>query len=204
MQNVFKASEEGDPSANTQNINGEMKKIEEDYSMYDKPVDDDENEDDLLESIPEEADAEDEDDKGDKTKKNRSKSPKEGDDDHQPNNESEDEEKIANYLENQDEESEEETDDLYKAFEENKTLVKLDDKIKLLKHRCEAGLGYSLYEKAYKLITNFSKSESKTSSSDKLRSKLIDLIGEDNIGFWVIFDNIIFLERKHKELKEKK
>ena len=172
-------------------------KIEEDYSLYDQPIDDDDNDDEALEPIPEEDDAEDEDDKGDGTKKRpHSRSPNNS----EGNNgeiDSENEE-IAHYFENQDEDSEEETDDLYKAFEENKTLVKIQDKIKLLRHRCEAGLGYTLCEKAYKLIKNYVKNPSGAS----LRDKLITIIGEDNIGFWVIFDNIMFLEGKKKQLKK--
>lgn len=224
------------PSTAMQGIFGDKKKIEEEYSLYDKPVDDDVD-DGYLESIIEE-DNEDEEDKDfrenlkgiDKIiqeKRNKleetqreiqeitvninqkmdvleeevedfpntttakpSEAIKEEEDQEEVN--SEDEEDLAQYLEDQDDEDEEEeTDEVYTKFEENQALVKLRDKIKMLRHRCEAGLGYTLFEKAYKLI----KANSKNPDPKKLRGQLCELIGEDNIGFWVIFDNILFLEK---------
>jgi hypothetical protein len=50
------------PSSAMQNIFGDTKKIEEEYSLYDHPVDDD-MDDELLESIIEDVDAENEEDK---------------------------------------------------------------------------------------------------------------------------------------------
>jgi hypothetical protein len=61
----------------------------------------------------------------------------------------------------------------------------------MLKHRCEAALGYNLFEKAYKLIKR---------NEEGLRTKLCELIGEENIGFYIVFDNILFLETKKKGL----
>lgn len=227
------------PSSAMQKIFGD-KKIEEEYSLYDKPIDGD-MDDEFLESIIEDVDAEDEEDREFKEnikaidkkiqekkikleetqrqmqeltlnhhprpskveiKRNESKefpktektiessTIKEGEGNNEEES-SEDEEELAQYLEEQDDD-EEEPGQVYKAFEENQTLVKLHDKIKMLKHRCEAALGYTLFEKAYKLIKK---------RPEGLRDKLCELIGEDNVGFYVIFDNILFLEKKKKELK---
>lgn len=73
-------------------------------------------------------------------------------------------------------------------------MIKLKDKIKMLKHRCETSLGYNQYEKAYKLIKK---------RGENLRDRLCELIGEDNVGFYVIFDNILFLEKTLKSLVKK-
>ena len=175
-----------------QGVFGE-KKIEEEYSLYNHPVDDDADEG-YLESIIEEIDAEDEEDKemrekikgiekNIQEKKNKleetqryiseittkinqnqikdtdekgieSEKTKDDDiikeEDHQEEVNSDDDEDLAQYLENHDNEDndEDETDDVYKNFEENITLVKLRDKIKLLKHRWEASLGYTLFWKS--------------------------------------------------------
>lgn len=62
-----------------------------------------------------------------------------------------DDEELAQYFENQnDSEDEEETQEVIDPKEE--TLIKLKDKISLLRYRIEAGLGTTLSEKAYKLI----------------------------------------------------
>lgn len=64
-----------------------------------------------------------------------------------------DDEALAMYLD-QDKSSgsDEDPSDQHNPYEE--TLIKLKDKIGLLKYRCEAGLGFSLTEKAYKLVKN--------------------------------------------------
>lgn len=174
-----RAKNEYRSSSAMQGILGEKhsgeKKIEEGYSLYNHPVDDD-LDDGYLESIMEDVDAEDEEDKELRenirakrkkleetkqyiteitTKINRNdiselssnaKSEEVKLDDvaesdvikeeHQEEINSEDEEDLAQYLENQDdEEDEEEMDEVYKNFEENITLVKLRDKLKLLRHR---------------------------------------------------------------------
>lgn len=63
-----------------------------------------------------------------------------------------DDEAIAMYLEQDDEsdDDEEVTQETRNPHEE--TLIKLKDKISLLKYRCEAGLGITLAEKSYKMI----------------------------------------------------
>ena len=231
------------PSSGMQGVFGE-KKIEEEYSLYNHPIDDDAD-DGFLGSIIEEVEAEDEEDKEMRekikliennihekkskleqtqkyiseitTKINQnqikevnteikdSTSEKEEENDAIKEEEkdevnSDDDEDLAQYLENLENDDtdgeEEKTDEVYKKFEENITLVKLRDKIKLLRYRWEASLGYTLFEKAYKLIKNNAASP----NGEKIRTMLIDLIGEENIGFWVIFDNILFLEQRKKDL----
>jgi hypothetical protein len=178
------------PSSAMENIFGDKKKIEEDYSMYDKPEDDD-LDDEFLESIKEE-DIEDEEDKEllEKTKaidKNLQSLIKQN----ASEKSSDSGEEFAKLLEEDDDEDEEEQDELYDKFEQNQTLVKIIDKIKLLRHRCESALGYTLYEKAYKIIKR---------NEDQIREKLCKLIGEENIGFFVVFDNILFLEKMKRKL----
>ena len=213
------------PSSAMQNIFGDKKNIEEEYSLYDQPEDDDHDEE-HLERIEEDIEAEDEEDKElkenikaidqqikkkkiklEETQKQMQSLTLQFDQKESSEIDSEDspvknkavsehndssEEDLAQYLEeNEEDEEDEEQAEVYKKFEENKIVVKIMDKIKMLKHRCEAALGYTLFEKAYKLIKK---------NSEKLREKLCELIGEENIGFYVIFDNILFLENKKKQL----
>lgn len=212
------------PSSAMVNIFGDKKKIEEDYAFYDQPVEDD-KEDELLESIMEEVDAEDEEEKDfredikeldrqiqqkqDKLEETASQmndltgtkpfemdESEEGEDNLEDEKSSDDEEfaEIWEGKEESDGDEEEKHKKVYKSFEEKKTLVKLSDKIKMLKHRCEASLGFTLYEKAYKLIKK---------KEENLRKRLSDLIGEENIGFYVVFNNILFLEKKKKDIMAK-
>jgi len=67
---------------------------------------------------------------------------------------------------------------------------KLDERIKLLRHRCEAGIGNILFEKAYNAI----KTEMSGQAPEVIRGKLISILGEENIGFYAIIDQILFLE----------
>ena len=66
---------------------------------------------------------------------------------------------------------------------------KLKDRIKLLTHRCEAGIGHQLFEQAYDRLKNLSGQD-----STYIRSSLIEVLGEQNIGYWSLLDQIIFLE----------
>jgi hypothetical protein len=76
-------------------------------------------------------------------------------------------------------------------------VIKLKDKIGLLKNRCEAGLGFDLSEKLYKLVKN---NREKNIKADKTREQLIDLLGKENIGFWAIIENVLFYEEKKREI----
>jgi hypothetical protein len=51
-------------------------------------------------------------------------------------------------------------------------------------HRCEAGLGNVIYEKAYEYV----KFNQNKISSEEMRKKLVDILSEDNIGFWHLID----------------
>jgi NIMA (never in mitosis gene a)-related kinase len=61
---------------------------------------------------------------------------------------------------------------------------KVKERIRILKMRCENGLGHIIYEKAlnYVLLNN------KTIKPHIQRKDLIEIMGEDNIGFWHLID----------------
>ncbi|CAG9312240.1 unnamed protein product [Blepharisma stoltei] len=66
---------------------------------------------------------------------------------------------------------------------------KLREKLKLLQHKCEAGIGHQLYERSLNLLKEMS-----GHNNDAIRSALIELLGINNIGYWVILDQIIVIE----------
>ncbi|CAD8209976.1 unnamed protein product [Paramecium octaurelia] len=70
----------------------------------------------------------------------------------------------------------------------NQITSRISDRVKLLKHRCEGGLGSNLADKALALI------RTKQSSNQDLRKQLIVLLGEENIGYWQLFDQILYME----------
>lgn len=111
---------------------------------------------------------------------------------------SESDEELTQYLQDDDGSDD---DDLPEEEERNpyeETLIKLKDKIGLLKHRCESGLGIILFEKAYKLVRT---NREKNVSSEKTREQLIEVLGgNQNIGFWAIIDNVLFLEDRKREI----
>lgn len=75
------------------------------------------------------------------------------------------------------------------ASAESAETRKLNERIKLLKHRCEAGIGNILFEKAYNLIR-----EERDQDPDAVRRALVKVMGEENIGFYAIIDQILYLE----------
>ena len=77
-------------------------------------------------------------------------------------------------------------------------VLKLTDKIRLYKHRCVASLGYNLYEKAFDFLKQTTQQGGGT--QDK-RQGLINILGEESIGFWAILDQILFYEGLVEELK---
>jgi len=107
-------------------------------------------------------------------------------------------------IEFSDEDSTEETartpneEDIPEKRSYNPQYFKIQDRIKLLKHRCEAGLGSVLYEKAYKLLQE----KINVAKPEEIRKNLIDIFGEDNIGFWHLIDQILLLEDFSKKLQE--
>jgi len=75
------------------------------------------------------------------------------------------------------------------ASPETAEMRKLIERIKLLRHRCEAGIGNILFEKAYNLLK-----EEKDQGPEIVRKALIKIMGEENIGFYAIIDQILYLE----------
>lgn len=85
--------------------------------------------------------------------------------------------------------------DKYKT--EDESIKKIKERIKFFRQRCESALGYKLYIKAYEyLFAN--RGGDLSLKRDHLISKnnnlILDLFGKNNIGFWQIIDQILFLE----------
>jgi hypothetical protein len=76
-------------------------------------------------------------------------------------------------------------------------ILKLMDRIKFFRHRCVASLGNNMYERAYEYLKD---SNSEGSSAEEKREGLIQILGEDWIGFWSILDQILFYEGMIDEL----
>ena len=71
---------------------------------------------------------------------------------------------------------------------------KVKEKIKTLTQyplhsRCEAGLGNSYFQRAYSYL------QIAKGTQDETRSALIEILGENNIGYWAILDQLVFLEQ---------
>eukprot|EP00826_Nyctotherus_ovalis_P030011 TRINITY_DN2381_c0_g7_i1.p1 TRINITY_DN2381_c0_g7~~TRINITY_DN2381_c0_g7_i1.p1 ORF type:complete len:490 (+),score=212.93 TRINITY_DN2381_c0_g7_i1:1039-2508(+) len=75
------------------------------------------------------------------------------------------------------------------ASAESAETRKLNERIKLLRHRCEAGIGNILFEKAYNMIR-----EERDEDPEVVRRALVKVMGEENIGFYAIIDQILYLE----------
>jgi hypothetical protein len=76
-------------------------------------------------------------------------------------------------------------------------ILKLQDRIKFFRHRCVQSLGNNLYERAYDFLKE---SNSEGATPDENREGLIQILGEDWIGFWAILDQIMFYEGMIDEL----
>ena len=76
-------------------------------------------------------------------------------------------------------------------------ILKLQDRIKFFKHRCIASLGNNMYERAYDYLKE---SNSEGGTPEQNREGLIQILGEDWIGFWAILDQIMFYEGMVDEL----
>ena len=83
---------------------------------------------------------------------------------------------------------------------ERAELNRLNERIKLLRHRGEAGIGSSLFEQAYAILRGHEKQGSKAPSGDAVRKELCELLGEENIGFWAIVSQVLFLENIRLEV----
>jgi hypothetical protein len=66
---------------------------------------------------------------------------------------------------------------------------KIREKIKALTHRCESGLGNSMFQRAYVYL------QTAKAGQEELRTALIEIVGETNIGYWAILDQLVFLEQ---------
>jgi non-specific serine/threonine protein kinase/NIMA (never in mitosis gene a)-related kinase len=67
---------------------------------------------------------------------------------------------------------------------------KIRDRVKLLRHRCDAGLGNQLFERAYTTLK-----QTVGQSSADIRRALIGVLGEQNIGYWALLDQLSFMEQ---------
>jgi hypothetical protein len=52
------------------------------------------------------------------------------------------------------------------------------------------GLGNALYEQARKVLV-----DNEGCDMHAMRQLLVKLLGEDNIGYWAVIDQVVFLER---------
>ncbi|CAK76123.1 unnamed protein product (macronuclear) [Paramecium tetraurelia] len=99
---------------------------------------------------------------------------------------------VEEELENEDLDDEDQGDDVGLDQDEikpiNSIVARIQDRIKLLRHRCEGGLGNNLVEKALQLM------KTKQLSTQELRKQLVQLLGEENIGYWQLFDQILYME----------
>ena len=82
--------------------------------------------------------------------------------------------------------------------EQDPQVLKLQDKVKLLKHRCVASLGNNLYERAIDFIKD---QVQQNTPSEQKRQGLIQILGEESIGLWAILDQIIFYEELVVEIQ---
>ena len=64
-------------------------------------------------------------------------------------------------------------------------VLKLQDRIKFFRHRCVASLGNNMYQKAYDFLKE---SNAEGASPEEKREGLIQVLGEEWIGFWAILD----------------
>ena len=56
------------------------------------------------------------------------------------------------------------------------------ERIKFLRHRCEAGLGHQLFTQAYEYMTD--KNVLDPDESDQMRGELKDILGTESVGYW--------------------
>jgi hypothetical protein len=68
-------------------------------------------------------------------------------------------------------------------------VLKLQERVKFLRHRCVSSLGNQIFEKAYHTYKSIA-----DKSADEIREQLIKILGEESIGFWAIMDQIMFFE----------
>lgn len=67
---------------------------------------------------------------------------------------------------------------------------KVVQRMKILQHRCETGLGNIIFQKAFQYV----QMNNKSVKPQQQRKDLIDIMGEDNIGFWHLIDQILLFQ----------
>ena len=104
-------------------------------------------------------------------------------------NEDQDDEDDFNALDDEEGEDEEDDNNDNGMEEIDPQILKMQERIKFLKHRCIGSLGNQLFEKALSsLQANIQK------SADEIREILIKILGEESIGYWAILDQIVLFE----------
>jgi len=95
----------------------------------------------------------------------------------------EDEQDLA--IPNEDNEDDDDEDDgMDNGLEEvDPQVLKLQERIKFLRHRCVSSLGNQIFDKAYTVYKQIS-----DRSGEEIREQLIRILGEESIGFWAIMD----------------
>ena len=95
------------------------------------------------------------------------------------------------------EEDDNENENMDNGIDQDPQILKLQDRIKFLRHRCSASLGNILYDKAYGYLKE---ANSDGSTAEDKRQGLIQILGEEWVGFWAIFDQVLFYESMIEEL----
>ena len=86
-----------------------------------------------------------------------------------------------------------EDEDEYNKLNPNGFLQsRLMERIKFLRHRCEAGLGHQLFTQAYEYMSD--KNVLDPDESDQMRVELKDILGAESVGYWCLLDQIVYLE----------
>lgn len=75
-------------------------------------------------------------------------------------------------------------------------VLKLQDKIRLLRHRVVGSIGFQIYEQAMEYLTSATQHE----KQEQKRQRLGSILGEESIGYWAIMDQILFYEDLIAEL----
>lgn len=86
-----------------------------------------------------------------------------------------------------------EDEDEYNKLNPNGHLSsRLIERIKFLRHRCEAGLGHQLFTQAYEYMSE--KNVLDPDESDQMRVELKEILGTESVGYWSLLDQIVYLE----------
>lgn len=89
------------------------------------------------------------------------------------------------------------TENAFSHLQSDPQVLKLQDRIKFFRHRCVASLGNNMYQKAYDFLKE---SNAEGSTPEEKREGLIQVLGEEWIGFWAILDQVLFYEGMVDEL----